>query len=70
MSTPLLCKIGNTELLQLYGYEPYAGITIEQRWRFLTQHWTVHDAEELGHLRQIMLQIHKDCDPDDERWND
>jgi len=68
LGKPLLCKISGTELLDLYGYEPYAGTTIAQRWLYLTYDWKPSHSEELGHLRQIMLTIHRDLCPDDERW--
>ena len=66
----LLCKIGNNKLLELYGYEPLApGISISERWAELAGHWTKDDADEIGEMRQAMLQIHKELCPDDERWN-
>lgn len=61
-------EIGNKELLEMYGYEPYNETTVAARWERLTRNWNRATSSELGHLRQVMLQIHLDCDPDDERW--
>lgn len=64
----LHCSISSTELLELYGYEPYDDSSVSVRWRELCKPWTPAASPELGHLRQVMLQIHQECDPDDERW--
>ncbi len=64
----LQCNIGNTELLELYGYEPYRGTTVRERWRELCTPWTLQSGAEISALRQIMLQIHDDLCPDDKRW--
>ena len=71
----LLSKMSNTELLDLYGYEPYGDgqdgySTVAGRWKSLTSPWSPASALELGHLRQVMLEIHLDLCPDDERWLD
>ena len=64
----LTANIGNGELLQLYGYEPYNNTTVAERWRELCSPWMLKHSAELGTLRQVMLQIHQDVYPDDERW--
>ena len=64
----LTANIGSGELLQLYGYEPYNSTTVDERWKELCSPWTLKASRELGALRQIMLQIHKDVCPEDERW--
>lgn len=65
----LQCGISNTELLELYGYEPYQKTNnIAARWHELSRHWTIASAVELGNLRQTMLLIHLDLYPDDKRW--
>ena len=61
-------EIGNKELLDTYGYEPYKDTTVADRWEQLTIRWNRANSSELSHLRQVMLQIHLDCDPDDKRW--
>ena len=63
----LQSTIDNSELLRLYGYEPYDGGHVASRWLELTADWSPRSSQELGHLRQIMLQIHLDLCPDDER---
>ena len=61
--------IGNTELLSLYGDERYeAGVSVRARWYELTHPWEVDNSSELGDLRQLMLQVHKEIDPSDSRW--
>ena len=64
----LQCRIGNTELLESYGYEPCELGTISSRWKALSVNWTPARSPELGYLRQVMLQAHLECCPDDERW--
>ena len=64
----LSSTISNEELLELYGYEPYAVMSVRYRWNELTNPWYPENAEELGSLRQVMLQIHLDLCPNDERW--
>lgn len=62
----LISIMSNTELLDLYGYEPYGHATIRHRWETLTNSWRLSSSEELGHLRQIMLRIHEDvCSEED-----
>ena len=68
MMSNLQANIGNTELLANYGYEPCDDITVAQRWQQLSDNWSPDDALELGLLRQVMLQIHLECCPDDARW--
>uniref|UniRef100_A0A6M3JPN3 Uncharacterized protein n=1 Tax=viral metagenome TaxID=1070528 RepID=A0A6M3JPN3_9ZZZZ len=64
----LQSTLSNSELLSLYGYEPYKDSTIEQRWAELTESWSIGHSHELGVLRQIMLQIHQDLCPDESSW--
>lgn len=66
----LQSAMSNAELLELYGYEPYDTSSIQDRWRALTTIWNVTCSEELGHMRQMMLLIHMDLCPDDERWRE
>jgi hypothetical protein len=65
----LQCSISQTELLELYGYEPWEGTDIAHRWRQLTEPWHPSYGYEIGCMRQQMLTIHKELFPDDERWN-
>lgn len=68
-NTVLHSKISNTKLLELYGYEPWGkDITIQQRWEELAGNWAPTDSDEIGDMRQTMLQIHQELFPDDERW--
>jgi len=64
----LTANMGTGELLQLYGYEPYDSTTVGERWKELCSPWTFKNSVELGTLRQIMLHIHQDLCPNDERW--
>jgi hypothetical protein len=67
--TILLSAIGNTELLDMYGYEPVGeGKSIRERREELACNWSKECSEELGGLRQAMLQIHLDLCPEDESW--
>lgn len=68
MVKPLCAAISNTELLKLYGYEPYKHHTVRSAWDELAYDWSTANSPELGVLRQIMLAIHLDLCPDDERW--
>lgn len=65
----LRSKIGNTELLELYGYEPMdRQHSISQAWEALSSRYHMEDAPIFGEMRQAMLRAHKECYPDDERW--
>jgi len=72
MSTQILhSRIPARELLEAYGYEPWAdGKTITQRWQELTSPWKVEYGTEIGAMIQTMLQIHKELCPEDERWTE
>jgi hypothetical protein len=73
MSKPLLSKIGNTELLELYGEHRYSDIwTYNQAWAAGIRDWDRGNWESaamfFGKLRQELLQIHKNLYPEDTRW--
>ena len=57
MTNPLQSQIGNTELLNLYGDEPYGMMTIRRRWQALASRWSQTASAELGEMRQMMLRI-------------
>ena len=67
MSSPLYSDTPATELLELYGYEPYNGGTVQSRWHELITPYVKESSAELGHLRQVMLTIHQECYPDKAR---
>ncbi len=68
MGVVLVSKIGNSELLELYGYEPYGGSDVATRWGELSTHWTPANSQELGDMRQMMLMVHRELFPEDSRW--
>lgn len=64
---PLLCNIGNTDLLSIYGHYPYSDIwTYNQAWQAATRQVS---SQLFAKLRQEMLQLHQHEHPDDPRWN-
>ena len=65
----LQANISNTELLEMYGYEPLSnGSILSEEWRRITELWRPAVSPDIGRLRQVMLQIHLDLCPDDTRW--
>lgn len=74
LRSPILrSKIDNTELLSLYGEEPLSsGQTVAVVWKELADKCSQRfcsGSAGFGELRQIMLRVHKECCPTDERWN-
>ena len=65
---PLLARISNRELLDLYGYEQWSDSTIAERWKELCADWDIAMSGELGAMRQQMLLVHLELCPSDNRW--
>ena len=58
---PIASNASNTELLKMYGSEPWdEDSTIKQRWYELTHPWSTANSQELGAIRQYMLRIDKE----------
>lgn len=53
-----------SELLAVYGQEPYGDASVLARWQEYEQQW-MYWAREMGEIRQFLLRIHQEIAPDE-----